>query len=132
VFQTGTLLQIQVQLANPAPSPLTLAFQIFNVAVPQGSWFSSLAVNGNVDINDVSGSVNVIVNNADLIGVGLAAEITGGATGTFLAITNTVTQVKLGPGKGTFKGFNGTNGAAQPPLAERQRSPMRAHIRPSK
>ena len=79
VFQTGTSLNIVVNVNGPFTIPVSLAFQIFNFEVAPASWVANLSVNGNVNIANVGGSVNVQVANSNLIGVGLAAEITGGA-----------------------------------------------------
>ena len=107
IFQKGTSFAINVTLAQVQLVPVSLAFQVFNTFVPPASWVSNLSVSGNVNINDVTGGVNVTVQNAELIGVGIAAEITGGASSTLLTgLTATAKQIKMASGTGTFKGFD--------------------------
>jgi hypothetical protein len=113
VFQNGTLLQINVTLAAASLTAVSLAFQIFNTFIPPASWFSTMSVNGNMTIESVSGNVQVEVQNANLLGVGIAAEITGGANGKIYgSLINSVQQVKMASGQGTFKGFSGLAAAA--------------------
>jgi hypothetical protein len=113
VFQTGVLLEIDVALESAPLAAVSLAFQIFNTFIPPASWFSTMSVNGNMTIESVSGNVAVEVQNAELIGVGIAAEVTGGANGKiFGALTNSVQTVKSTAGQGTFKGFSGLSTSA--------------------
>jgi hypothetical protein len=113
VFQTGTTLNINIKLPEAVAFDVSLAFQIFNFEVPPASWVANLAVSGNVNIANVGGAVNVNVQNSNLIGVGLAAEVTGGANSKLMTgLSNTVTTVKTASGVGTFKGFSGLSAAA--------------------
>lgn len=112
VFQTGTYLTVRASLNAVSALPVILVLQIFNSWVPPASWVANLSVSGNVNIAQVTGNVNVVVQNATLLGLSLEAEPFGGASGLVVtALTNTVVQVKAAPGAATFKGFAGSNGS---------------------
>lgn len=112
VFQMGNYLTIMVGLAAVRATATVIAFQIFNSFVPPASWVANLSVSGNVNIAQVSGNVNVVVQNASLLGLSLEAEPFGGASGFVTnALTNTVVRVKAASGAATFKGFAGSNGS---------------------
>jgi len=103
VFQTGVNLTINVTVGPGAVAPVALAFQIFNTYVPPSSWVSNLSVNGDVDIMNVSGGVNVQVTNATSLGVGIVAEPVGGANSAFIGVNSAIKTLKANPG--TFKGL---------------------------
>jgi hypothetical protein len=126
VFQTGTNLLINVSLPAVQATATVIAFQIFNAFVPPASWVSNLSVAGNVNIAQITGTVNVAVQGTTPVsitggvvdiatgnvtvtslqgGVSLNSSAAGGAKYVmFNPLTNVVQSVKASSA-GTFKGM---------------------------
>lgn len=131
VFQSGTNLYITVTLPAAQITATVIAFQIFNAFVPPASWVSNLSVAGNVNIAQITGTVNVAVQGTtpvDIVsgtvhiaggavdvtgsmitiegGIELSAAATGGASGFFGVFSNALALLK-GGGAPTFATFKG-------------------------
>jgi hypothetical protein len=136
VFQASTQLKITVSVSTPQAQALSIAFQIFNAFVPPASWVSNLAVNGNVNVASITGTVNVAVQGTapvDIVGgsvmiAGGAVDVTGSTIdlaggvsisssalgGARYALYNPLTNVvvSLKNAQGTFKGIGNSSAAA--------------------
>lgn len=117
VFTAGTNVSVTLSIAEVQPAAIVIALQLFNNFVQPASWVSNLSVSGNVNVAAVGGDVNVTVSGANILGVGLTAQPTGGASAALIVgMTNTVIQINPAPGATSFKGgavISGTAGFIQ-------------------
>jgi len=122
VFQKGTLLRIQVDLASLALAPdgitqidTVVVCQIFNTFQPPNSWVSQLSVAGDVNIATINGTIDVMVRNGNLLGVSLSGQPFGGCKVKQVStMVNAVQQISTNANGCTFKGLDGLNLGASP------------------